>query len=260
MSTMVLMINLTSSSVAFAAPTSFNVVDLGAKGDGRTDSTRAFLRAWGSACASPSSSTIYVPQGRYLLNEVLFTGSAKVVLPLKLMALLLLLRIITFLGLRGFKTSIKGQKCSSVGKAANEQGVQNVTVKTATFSGSQNGVRIKTWARPSTGYVKGVLFEDIIINNARNPIIIDQDYCPHNEGCPGQVSGVKISDVVYRNIRGSSGSQVAMKFDCSPKAPCSGIVLDNVDLTYESKSASSSCINADGSAFGFVHPSSCLAA
>ncbi|KAK9082810.1 hypothetical protein Scep_029281 [Stephania cephalantha] len=77
MSTMVLMINLTSSSVAFAAPTSFNVVDLGAKSDGRTDSTRAFLRAWESACASPSSATIYVPQGRYLLDEVLFAGECK---------------------------------------------------------------------------------------------------------------------------------------------------------------------------------------
>ncbi|KAK9087825.1 hypothetical protein Syun_030219 [Stephania yunnanensis] len=327
MSTMVLMINLTSSSVAFAAPTTFNVVDLGAKGDGRTDSTRAFL-GHGNRVAPPllpplsmcrkddtSSTRSYLP------------GSAKVVLPLKLMALLLLLRIIAFLGLRQIfhivihdcknvklqqvqvtasgnspntdgihvqgstdvtitQANIKtGDDCISIGpgttnlwmenincgpghgisigslgKAANEQGVQNVTVKTATFSGSQNGVRIKTWARPSTGYVKGVLFEDIIINNARNPIIIDQDYCPHNEGCPGQVSGVKISDVVYRNIRGSSGSQVAMKFDCSPKTPCSGIVLNNVDLTYGSKSASSSCINADGSAFGLVHPSSCLAA
>ncbi|KAK9087837.1 hypothetical protein Syun_030231 [Stephania yunnanensis] len=34
-------------------------------------------RAWESACASPSSTTIYVPQGRYLLNEVLFTGECK---------------------------------------------------------------------------------------------------------------------------------------------------------------------------------------
>ncbi|KAK9082817.1 hypothetical protein Scep_029288 [Stephania cephalantha] len=153
-----------------------------------------------------------------------------------------------------------GISIGSLGKAMNEQGVQNVTVKTATFTGSQNGVRIKTWARSSNGYVKGVLFEDITMNNAQNPIIIDQNYCPHNEGCPGQVSGVKISDVVYMNIRGTSASQVAMKFDCSRKAPCSGIVLDNVDLTYKNKPALSSCTSADGSASGFVHPSSCLAA
>ncbi|KAK9146176.1 hypothetical protein Sjap_006079 [Stephania japonica] len=72
---MAMAIILTSSS-ALAASTSFNVVDLGAKGDGRTDSTHAFLRAWDSACAS-SSATIYVPHGRYLLNEVLFKGQCK---------------------------------------------------------------------------------------------------------------------------------------------------------------------------------------
>ncbi|KAK9082803.1 hypothetical protein Scep_029274 [Stephania cephalantha] len=308
MSTMVLMINLTSSSVAFAAPTSFDVVDLGAK-------------------------------GRYLLNEVLFTGECKGRVTFKIDGTLVApsdyhilgtsgkwitfnkvqgvsisggildgqgaglwackaagkncpfgarsleftySSEITITGLTSMNSQIfhivihdcknvklqqvqvtasgnspntdgihvqgstdvtitqanikTGDDCISIGpgttnlwmentncgpghgirlgKAANEQGVQNVTVKTATFSGSENGVRIKTWARPSTGYVKGRL----------------------------------------------AGSQVAMKFDCSPKAPCSSIVLDNVDLTYESKSASSSCINADGSAFGLVHPSSCLAA
>ena len=68
-----------------------------------------------------------------------------------------------------------------------EPGVQNVTVKTVTFTGAQNGARIKTWGRPSNGFVRGVLFQHIDMVNVKNPILIDQNYCPNNKGCPGQV-------------------------------------------------------------------------
>lgn len=68
-----------------------------------------------------------------------------------------------------------------------EAGVQNVTVKTTTFRGTQNGLRIKTWARPSNGFVKGVLFQHSVMVNARYPILIDQEYCPDQKNCPGQV-------------------------------------------------------------------------
>lgn len=58
----------------------------------------------------------------------------------------------------------------------------------AVFTKSDNGVRIKTWARPGNGFVKHVVFQNIVMNNVKNPIIIDQNYCPDNEGCPGQVT------------------------------------------------------------------------
>ncbi|KAK9116297.1 hypothetical protein Sjap_015244 [Stephania japonica] len=71
----------------------------------------------------------------------------------------------------------------SLGKDQNEQGVQNATVKTAVFTGTPNGVRIKTWAKLNQGFVRGVLFQDVTINNAQYPIIIDQEYCP-DDNCP----------------------------------------------------------------------------
>lgn len=74
-----------------------------------------------------------------------------------------------------------------MGKDLKEAGVQNVTVKTVTFTGTQNGVRIKTWGRPSNGFVRNVLFQDAIMVNVENPVIIDQNYCSDNKGCPGQV-------------------------------------------------------------------------
>ncbi|KAF8388634.1 hypothetical protein HHK36_027311 [Tetracentron sinense] len=146
----------------------------------------------------------------------------------------------------------------SLGKETQEPGVQNVTVKTVVFTGTQNGLRIKAWGRPSTGFVTGVLFQHAVMNNVQNPIVIDQNYCPRNEGCPGQVSGVQISRVTYQDIHGTSATEVAVKFDCSPKNPCRGIRLEDVKLTYQNKPAESSCANAGGTAYGFVEPTSCL--
>ena len=58
----------------WAAAVTYNVVNLGAKGDGKTDSTKAFLHAWAAACASASPATIYVPPGRYFLRNAVFSG------------------------------------------------------------------------------------------------------------------------------------------------------------------------------------------
>ena len=62
-----------------------------------------------------------------------------------------------------------------------------MTVKQSVFTGTENGLRIKSWARPSKGFVKGVQFLNIVMRNVQNPIIIDQNYCPRNINCPGQV-------------------------------------------------------------------------
>ena len=56
----------------------------------------------------------------------------------------------------------------SLAKDLEEEGVQNVTVKSVTFTGTQNGVRIKSWARPSNGFVKHVVFQHIGMVNHYN--------------------------------------------------------------------------------------------
>ncbi|KAJ0963673.1 hypothetical protein J5N97_028795 [Dioscorea zingiberensis] len=151
-----------------------------------------------------------------------------------------------------------GISIGSLGKEKEEEGVQNVVVKNTVFTRSQNGLRIKTWGRPSDSFVKGVVFEHALMHNVHNPIIIDQNYCPHNLGCPGQSSGVKIRGVAYNDIQGSSASKVAVNFDCSPSNPCRGIVLEDIKLTYRNKHAESYCKNVDGTAYGPLVPPSCF--
>ena len=51
-----------------------NVINYGAKPDGKTESTKPFLKAWAAACKSATAATIYIPRGRYLLKAVEFRG------------------------------------------------------------------------------------------------------------------------------------------------------------------------------------------
>ena len=69
---------------------------------------------------------------------------------------------------------------------------------------------------------------------------------------------MKISDVTYQDIHGTSASKIAVNFDCSKKYPCSGISLQDVKLTYGDQQSQSSCVNADGKASGLVVPNSCF--
>ncbi|CAH2063481.1 unnamed protein product [Thlaspi arvense] len=124
-----------------------------------------------------------------------------------------------------------GISIGSLGRESVEAGVQNVTVKTATFTGTQNGLRIKSWARASNGFAKNIRFQHCVMNNVQNPIIIDQNYCPGNQNCPNQVSGIKISDVMFFDIHGTSATEVGVKLDCSSKNPCTGIRIQDVKLT-----------------------------
>ena len=75
--------------------------------------------------------------------------------------------------------------------------MQNVTVKTVTFTDTQNGVRIKSWGRPSNGFARNILFQHAVMVNVQNPIVIDQNYCPDNKGCPGQVQFIYIYIYIY---------------------------------------------------------------
>ncbi|XP_022989662.1 polygalacturonase-like [Cucurbita maxima] len=372
-----------SSAIAF----SNNVVDLGAKPDGKSDSTKAFETAWANACGSTRPTSIYVPPGRYYLRSLTFNGPCKnnaifiridgtLVAPsdyrvIGNSAAWILFRRVDGVtisggvfdgkgsGLWACKNSTRtcpsgattieisnsknvvlsaltslnsqmfhivvngcqnikmkglvvlasgnspntdgihvqlssdvtilnskigtGDDCISIGpgtsslwvenivcgpghgisigslaKDLEEAGVQNVTIKKALFSRTQNGVRIKAWGRPSNGFVKNILFQHIVMDNVQNPIVIDQNYCPSHKDCPGQASGVKISGVTYQDIHGTSATQIAVKFDCSPTNPCSGIKMEDVQLSYKDQIAGATCRHVGGTATGRVEPSSCL--
>ncbi|KAG6536989.1 polygalacturonase-like [Zingiber officinale] len=146
-----------------------------------------------------------------------------------------------------------GISIGSLGGGNSQDRVSDVTVDTARLSGTTNGVRIKTW-QGGSGYAKNIVFKNIVMQNVKNPIIIDQNYCDSNKPCHEQGSAVEIGNVLYKNITGTSASEDAIALSCSKATPCHDIVLQDIDLGHSTKS---SCENAKWSKLGSVVPSPC---
>ncbi|KAA3456037.1 exopolygalacturonase-like [Gossypium australe] len=153
-----------------------------------------------------------------------------------------------------------GISIGSLGKYKNEENVNGVTVRKCTLSGTDNGVRIKSWESPYAITASRFLFQDIFMENVRNPIIIDQTYCPHSPCNQETASHVQIQDVTYRNIWGTSSSQVAVSFECSKKFPCKNIVMTDVNLASVGGEGplKSSCSYVKGRYFGRQNPPPCF--
>ncbi|KAM0947220.1 putative endo-polygalacturonase [Dioscorea sansibarensis] len=73
-----------------------------------------------------------------------------------------------------------------------------------------------------------------------------------------QSSGIKISEVMYKDIKGSSATPIAMTFECSESNPCGALSLQNIALTYQDHPSHSSCQNAHGHTSGSIVPPSCF--
>lgn len=125
-----------------------------------------------------------------------------------------------------------GISIGSLGADNSEAEVSNVVVNRAALTGTTNGVRIKTW-QGGSGYARNIKFMNIKMQNVTNPVIIDQYYCDQTEPCQERNKAVQLSQVLYQNIRGTSASEIAIKFNCSRSVPCREIYLQDVILEPE---------------------------
>ncbi|XP_027367339.1 polygalacturonase [Abrus precatorius] len=146
-----------------------------------------------------------------------------------------------------------GISIGSLGAGESKEFVSGIMIKGAKFSGTTNGVRIKTW-QGGSGSASNIQFQNIQMDNVSNPIIIDQNYCDQAEPCKQQQSAVQIRNVLYQNIKGTSASDMAVQFDCSKNFPCQGLVMQNVDLQSKSGVAKASCDSVKLSYRGDVNP------
>merc|ERR1712216_484737 len=108
---------------------------------------------------------------------------------------------------------------------------RNITFRNCTARGTDFGCHIK-FKDQQTGWVDGVVFEDIVIEDARKYAIgINQE---------GQSLGVSlrsnvsINNVIFRDIKASwtkGHHAVAGKFTCNPGAlACRNITLEHVQI------------------------------
>ncbi|XP_074562038.1 polygalacturonase-2-like, partial [Curcuma longa] len=147
-----------------------------------------------------------------------------------------------------------GISIGSLGKMGSRAIASNIHVSNCTLTQTTNGVRIKTW-QGASGFARNISFVNITMNDVRYPIIIDQYYCP-NRVCDAQESAVEVSDVKYIGVTGSSSREIAVALNCSQSVPCSGIVMDSVNLwpANVGEEVRSHCISADGFARNQVTP------
>ncbi|KAF3944821.1 hypothetical protein CMV_028750 [Castanea mollissima] len=151
-----------------------------------------------------------------------------------------------------------GISIGSLGKDNSTGIVTKVVLDTAFLKETTNGLRIKTW-QGGSGYVRGIRYQNVRMQDVENPIIIDQFYCDSPSACQNQTSAVNISQIFYKDVSGTTKSAKAMKFACSDTVPCSKIVLSNVDLEMKDGTVETYCNSATGFGYGIVHPSAeCL--
>ncbi|PIM98365.1 Polygalacturonase [Handroanthus impetiginosus] len=153
-----------------------------------------------------------------------------------------------------------GISIGSLGKNVAEKDVQGIYVRNCTFKGTDNGVRIKTWpSAPAQLQISDLHFEDLIMDNVKNPVIFDQEYCPYNLCKLDKPSLIKISKVTLKNIRGTSATQEVMSFLCSSAKPCENIEVGDVDLTYTGTlgPATTKCDNIKPILVGKQNPPTC---
>ncbi|XP_027151919.1 exopolygalacturonase-like [Coffea eugenioides] len=380
-----------ADAFVYSPPKIFNVVNYGARADGNTDDSQAFLRAWSDACQWKGSSTVLIPGGTYMLHSITFSGPCLAEMTffmrgtLKAPTIPALFFTDTWIGFHsvdnltvtgsgyldgqgasawhyndcfknsqclplpsslrfdfirnskiqylssinskkvhinlfacnnidisyvrvsapenspntdgihiGASTNIKisrvsigtGDDCismvsgsqnidisevicgpghgisiGSLGKGSQNQNVMGISVRNATFWNTENGVRIKTWSPSWSSLASNISFQNIIMKNVGNPIIIDQKYCPHCPPSGGEsVSKVQIRDVEFNDISGTSSSKVALSLQCSKLVPCQNVKLVDIDLAYKGLGvlAIASCSNVIGTSYGIQNPGGCL--
>ncbi|XP_022871957.1 probable polygalacturonase At3g15720 [Olea europaea var. sylvestris] len=146
-----------------------------------------------------------------------------------------------------------GISVGSLGKNGNHDIVENVEVSNVVFIRTMNGARIKTW-QGGSGFARNMVFEKILSHESSRIIDIDQFYCDHMH-CVTQESALKVSNITFRQILGTSSKHTAVNLECSSSVPCTDIVLDDIYIVQNDKQrASVACNNAYGRVQGMNVP------
>ncbi|KAF5949819.1 hypothetical protein HYC85_011812 [Camellia sinensis] len=103
-----------------------------------------------------------------------------------------------------------GISVGSLGKYHGEEPVTGVTLKDCTMTNTMNVVRVKTWPASPSGVASDLHFEDLVMNNVSTPVLIDQQYYPYDQ-CQSEIpSCVKITNVSFKDIPGTSATELAV--------------------------------------------------
>lgn len=94
------------------------------------------------------------------------------------------------------------------------------------------------------------------MTNVKNPIIIDQEYeC--DDVCKKKPSLVRIADIHFANVRGTTISPIAVDMRCSKTYPCMGVTIRDIDLKFGNAPSQARCVNVKPIYGGMQNPPAC---
>ncbi|KAF6150585.1 hypothetical protein GIB67_029917 [Kingdonia uniflora] len=219
---------------------------------------RPFLSAWTQACACNGRAWILIPLGTFLSSAVSFKGPCKSALVFQ----------------------IRGKVVAPVDLLGdNWISFEYVKGLTLTDGGTFDGQGSVAWGKKNTlGFLKfpvNIRFKfctDAIIRRISSInsklFHIDVLGCKNIRFIAINVSApktsvptlVKISDVIFKNIRCTYTSKLAVKLMCSLRNPCDGVQIGDIDLMYMGSSgpAHALCTYAKFIFSGNIFPSTCF--
>ncbi|CAN1842779.1 PG1 [Linum perenne] len=136
-----------------------------------------------------------------------------------------------------------GISIGSLGKYQKEGPVKNIFVRQCTIANSDNGIRIKSWPDKFATACSGIHFEDITLENVENPITAP--------------SPVEISDVTFKNVKGTSKTKEIIQLICSSAHPCLNVQMSNIDITFNGGPGVAICQNVKPVITGIMNPPGC---
>ncbi|PPS10677.1 hypothetical protein GOBAR_AA09965 [Gossypium barbadense] len=131
--------------------------------------------------------------------------------------------------------------------------------KNCTMTNTSNGARIKSWAGAEPGTCSNIHFEDITMTNVSSTIIIDQKYCLWKKCKINEESIVKLSNISFKNIQGTSARPKAVKIICSATLPCENVEFVDIEIMHcgPTGPAVSQCLNVKPKVSGKQNPAAC---
>ena len=153
-----------------------------------------------------------------------------------------------------------GISIGSLGRYSHEENVSGIKIINCTLQETDNGLRIKTWPSAAcTTTASDIHFENILLKNVSNPILIDQEYCPWNQCNKQKPSTIKLANISFKKIRGTSGNKDAVKLLCSKGYPCQNVEVGDVNIQYTGADgpATFQCSNVSPKLVGTQIPKAC---
>ncbi|KAK6912192.1 Glycoside hydrolase, family 28, partial [Dillenia turbinata] len=179
-----------------------------------------------------------------------------------------------------------GISIGSLGKSYSWENVNDVMVRGAFLSNTQNGVRIKTWQVDSlSGFIPSPTGASFITFSFLDVIREEVDLPPilcfriygwrmshtqsllisitvthgHHVETRCETLAVKVSNITFMSIKGTSATKEAIRFVCSEYCPCEGLYLSDIQLDFYSGGTTKSfCWAAQGSSSGLIYPPPCF--